>query len=269
MVTLAIATGPSGAMLGGTVCVAAIKGVATFKNLKLTTAGTYTLFATDSADKLTSAASAKFVVSPAAAGKLAFIQQPTNTTAGHVISPAITVAVEDKFGNIVTNDNSNVILAVLDADPHCCIFTVHAHNGLATFSNLCLNAAGTYRLMAIDWAIGITSSNSFTVTPGRATHMQFVCTPCDRTQRNEFAVQVVLLDEYGNVATGDSSSVTLSLGTHPKNSVLSGQLTAPVINGIAVFRNVSVNLEGTYSLLASDRMDGIAASSSRSFRVSW
>jgi uncharacterized repeat protein (TIGR01451 family) len=46
LVTLAIASGPAGAMLGGTTTVAAVNGVATFRNLTLNVPGTYTLTAT-------------------------------------------------------------------------------------------------------------------------------------------------------------------------------------------------------------------------------
>jgi hypothetical protein len=53
-VTMSIATGPNGATLGGTVTVTAVKGVATFSNLILSSAGTYTLLATDGSLSVTS-----------------------------------------------------------------------------------------------------------------------------------------------------------------------------------------------------------------------
>jgi uncharacterized repeat protein (TIGR01451 family) len=61
VITLAIASGPSGAKLGGTTGVQAVNGVATFNNLTLSEAGTYTLKATSG--KLTRAVSKKFAVS--------------------------------------------------------------------------------------------------------------------------------------------------------------------------------------------------------------
>jgi hypothetical protein len=60
-VTLRIASGPSGTILAGTVRVQAIDGVATFSNLTLDSAGTYTLEATDGS--LTPADSVPFFIS--------------------------------------------------------------------------------------------------------------------------------------------------------------------------------------------------------------
>ena len=44
------------------------------------------------------------------AAKLAFGQQPNNRTAGHNITPAVTVLIEDSSGNIVTTNNTTVTL---------------------------------------------------------------------------------------------------------------------------------------------------------------
>ena len=71
-----------------------------------------------------------------------------------------------------------------------------------------------------------------------------------------FSIQVVLLDQFGNIATGDSSMVTLALGTHPKNATLTGNLTANVVNGIATFNNLIVNSSADFSLIATDN-DGL------------
>src|SRR5262249_9076869 len=109
-VTLAIDTGPGGATITGTAAVNAVKGVATFTGISLKTAGSYKLKATDGS--LTLAPSSTFAISPAAAAKLAFVQQPTAATHGVVISPDITVKVTDAFGNTVTSDTSNITIAI-------------------------------------------------------------------------------------------------------------------------------------------------------------
>jgi len=56
----------------------------------------YTLTAASGA--LTGATSAGFNINPAAATRLAFTVQPTSTTAGAAISPAVQVTVQDAFG---------------------------------------------------------------------------------------------------------------------------------------------------------------------------
>ena len=56
-----------------------------------------------------------------AASKLAFTAQPSNTTAGANISPAITVAVEDASGNVITTDNATqVTLAITSGTGTTC-----------------------------------------------------------------------------------------------------------------------------------------------------
>jgi trimeric autotransporter adhesin len=80
--------------------------VATFSNVILDTAGSYTLTASDGS--LTSANSTSFTVTAAAASKVVYATQPSNVVAGVANSPSIVVNVEDQFGNIVTTDSSNV-----------------------------------------------------------------------------------------------------------------------------------------------------------------
>jgi hypothetical protein len=265
MVTLAIATGPSGATLGGTVSVAAVKGVATFKNLKLTMAGTYTLIATDSADKLTSVPSNKFAISPAQASKLVFIKQPTDVTAGNIISPAVSVAVEDQYGNIVTTGNSTVKLSLIGGSCGASLLgtaNVQVYNGVAIFKGLSIIRTGQYSLKAMDCCLAGATSSTFKVTPGPAVQMRFVDQfSWVNSSGKIFRMQVALYDKYGNLATNDTSSVTLSLGAHPKNGVLTGILTAAVVNGIATFNDLSLNGDGRYSLVATDS-NGIPSISS-------
>ncbi len=80
------------------------------------------------------------------ATKLAFIQQPTSTSIGAVISPAVTVAVEDPSGATVTTATNAVTISIV-ANPAGGTLggtlTVNAVNGIATFSNLSINNAGT------------------------------------------------------------------------------------------------------------------------------
>src|SRR6185503_10505047 len=89
-ITVAIGTNPGGGTLSGSATVAASSGVATFSTLSIDKSGTgYTLAATSGS--LTSATSASFNINPAAATKLGFTTQPTSTTAGASISPAVQV----------------------------------------------------------------------------------------------------------------------------------------------------------------------------------
>jgi hypothetical protein len=111
-VTLAIASGPSGAVLSGTLTVPVVNGIATFSNLSLLTAGTYTLRAVDGA--LASATSSSFIITAPAlpATHLVFSTQPSNAVAGATISPAVRVEVRDANGQVVVGNQSSVTLAI-------------------------------------------------------------------------------------------------------------------------------------------------------------
>ena len=70
-------------------------------NLHLNAAGSYTLSAASTG--LTGATSNAFTVNATTADHLAFGQQPTNTTAGAAITPAVTVQVVDQFNNLTAS----------------------------------------------------------------------------------------------------------------------------------------------------------------------
>ena len=216
----------------------------------------------------TPAVSSSFVVRAAAPSKLVFVQQPVNAVAGSTLNPVV-VDVEDKYGNVVTGDHSNLTLSFAHGPSGCRfngVATIRAVNGVATFSNLSLTTAGTYQLRASDGSLDGATSNSFTISAGQATQMSFQTRPSNCRHGKSSVAEVVLLDKYGNVAVSNNSSVTLKLGTHPKNAVLSGTTTVAVINGIATFNNLLFSVAGQYSLVATDSK-GIPSVTSTLFSV--
>lgn len=133
--------------------------------MRLTKAGTYRLKATDG--KLASASSASFKLVAAKPAKLAFVQQPPAGKVGKALSPAVTVAVQDTYGNVVASDHSTIRLSI-DAGPAGAVLSgvVSAADvsGIATFSNLRLSEAGTYKLKAIDGADAAAISAAFKIS---------------------------------------------------------------------------------------------------------
>src|SRR5205823_3210060 len=93
-VTVAIATGPAGATLGGTTTVTAVNGVATFTGLTLDLAGTYTL--TASGGGLTAVTTNAITVTP-----VVVATQLVVTT-----QPPTTVLTNTPFGLVVTAENA-------------------------------------------------------------------------------------------------------------------------------------------------------------------
>ena len=166
-ITLAIGTNPSGGVLSGTVTVDAVNGVATFSNLSIDQVGNgYTL--TAASPDLAGATSIPFnIVALAQATKLGFITQPTSTTAGGIITPAVRVAVQDPFGNIVFNSTAPITLAIGTGRSGGVLsgtLTVNAVNGVATFSNLSIDKVGKgYTLTAASPGLGGATSSPFNV----------------------------------------------------------------------------------------------------------
>src|SRR4029079_6355970 len=183
-VTLAIGTNPSSGTLSGTKTVNAVAGVATFSGLSIDKAGNgYTLSA--SASGLTGAKSSSFNITAVAANKLAFSVQPSNTTAGAAITPAVKVEVRDANGNVVTSSSASATLTI-GTNPSSGTLsgtkTVAAVNGVATFSDLSIDKAGTgYTLGAASPGLTGDTSSSFNITPGTANRVAFSVQPSNTT----------------------------------------------------------------------------------------
>src|SRR5207244_1594766 len=129
----------------GTPTVAAVNGVATFANLSINNPGTgYTL--TASATGLTGATSSAFNIGGGAAANLVLTVQPSNAAAGAAITPAVQVTVQDAQGNTVTTATTSITVAI-GTNPASGTLagttTVAAVSGVATFSNLSIDKAGT------------------------------------------------------------------------------------------------------------------------------
>ncbi len=163
-VTLSLPTGLAGGTLGGTTTARASGGVATFAGLSITRTGNYTLRASD--QSLAAASSGAFTITPAAASKLVFAQQPSSATAGATIAPVVTVNVEDAYGNLVTTDSSSVRLSLASGPAGAALsgtLTQKATGGVATFSTLIASSAGTYTLGATDGSLAAATSAAFSV----------------------------------------------------------------------------------------------------------
>src|SRR5262249_29823141 len=140
-VTLSIASGPGGLAGGSTNTGTVSGGIATFSNLLLDTAGSYTL-GESATGGLTGPSSSSFTINAAAADHLSFSVQPSDTTAGAAISPAVQVKVFDQFNNLLTADNSDQVTLSVASGPAGfaagSTTTVTVSGGIATFSNLLL-----------------------------------------------------------------------------------------------------------------------------------
>ncbi|HEY7685935.1 MAG TPA: hypothetical protein VH833_07525, partial [Gemmatimonadales bacterium] len=271
-VTVAIGANPAGGFLSGTTTEAAVAGVATFADLSIDKVGSgYTLAA--SASGLTGATSASFDIAPSIAADLVFIVQPVTTTAGAEIAPAVMVEARDALGNVATGFNSNVTIAI-GTNPAGGVLsgaaTVAAEAGVATFSTLSINAAGSgYTLSATAAGLPATASTGFNIIPSTATQLVFSAQPTITTAGATMAaVQVAALDASGNSAPSFVGAVTIAItaGSGTSGSILSGTTTVAAVGGVATFATLNIDKSGTdYTFTAT--AGGLTSDTSASFAI--
>lgn len=171
-VTLALAANPGEDALHGTVTVTAVQGTATFTDVRIDRAASgYTVSATTSG--LTGATSERFDVSAGSPVAAAYMTQPTSTTSGSTITPAVQVQVVDAFGNPVSQYSGTVTItlahdgsALKDASLQGTT-TVNATGGAAAFSNLHIDQTGLGYTLGVGVPAGAapTVSQPFDVVP--------------------------------------------------------------------------------------------------------
>jgi hypothetical protein len=190
------------------------------------------------------------------ATQLAFVTQPTNTTAGSAITPAVVVAARDAQGILVPTFTGNITIA-LGNNPGSAILsgatTVAAVSGLATFSNLSLDNVGTgYTLLASAASLTGTTSAPFNVVSGTATQLAFTVHPSTTTAGSPITPAVVVLaqDALGNPVLTFTGNVTITIHTGPPGAALTGTTTVAAVTGVAAFGNLVLDSLGTYTLQA-------------------
>jgi hypothetical protein len=144
-------------------------GVAQFTGCTINKPGpTYEL--TAKSGTLTQATSSSFIVFSPISTQLALTQSPSDTPAGNVLAPQPTFKVEDRFGNIVTDDRSTVALSITGGTPASggpgsltgC--SQSETNGVVTFSGCEIATPGVgYKLHATDGSLMPVDTDPFTI----------------------------------------------------------------------------------------------------------
>ncbi len=273
-VTLAIASGPVGATLSGTVSATAVNGVATFNDVVVTKAGDYTFKAV--ATGLTSVTSTVTHVTAAAASQLAVISQPVLALLGQAVQPVV-VAVEDLYGNVVTTASSVVTLATqavtaaTTAAINVPTATVTAVNGVATFSNLTITTVGTDVLTATTKTLAAATSAPVTVT---VAHTTPTTTPTPSpTPTVTPAPTPVIVPIATLIAGAKSAAVTIDVSASLPSVALAKAKAAQTVQlsiassadgtialsgaihvkaGLAMLPKLSLHVAGTYTVTLTD-----------------
>lgn len=172
-----------------------------------------------------------------AASKLVFSAQPSSAISAAAISPAVKVEIQDQFGNL-TAATDQVTIAI-GANPSTGTLagtkTVAAVSGVATFSDLSIDKAGTgYTLSATSGSLTAATSAAFNISAGAAAHLDVnagdnVTAVINSTTSPAPSVRVT--DAAGNPVSGATVTFTADGGrgsTTPAN----GQVQSGA-NGIA------------------------------------
>ncbi|HET6250235.1 MAG TPA: delta-60 repeat domain-containing protein [Tepidisphaeraceae bacterium] len=193
---------------------------------------------------------------PGPASQLVFTSQPTTTVVDSPITPAVSVSVEDASGVLVNTDNSTITLSLAGNPGGAALggtLSAQAVNGVATFTGLSLNEAGTFDLEAADGSLTGAESSGFTITPLPPSQLAFSASPTGGVAGSALgAVSVNVEDSSGSIVTDDDSTVTLAIASGPSGATLGGTLSETSINGIATFGDLSLNEAGTFTLTATD-----------------
>jgi hypothetical protein len=246
-VTVGLLGGPAGVVLGGRTDEPVTGGVATFSGLVLTRAGAdYEIQA--SGGGLTAAQSGSFEVSPAEPSQLVVTQSPLPAvTAGAPFS--VGVAIEDAFGNVVTNSDAAVSLNLLGGASGADLggtTSAIASGGVATFDGLTLDLAGSpYRVAASSPRLAGTSTADLSVTPAAPTRLAMTLEPPAIVAAGSgFGLAVSVEDDFGNQVTGYGGDVTVSLERGPAGSGLLGATSETASQGAATFSDLTVDRAG-------------------------
>ncbi|HEY6224765.1 MAG TPA: Ig-like domain-containing protein, partial [Gemmatimonadales bacterium] len=194
---------------------------------------------------------------------LVFTVPPSQTVAGVAMMPAVQVTAQNEFGQTITSFTGNVTMTVASGPPGGVFApgattTVAANAGVATFSNLIINKAGSgYTLVATSGTTNSPASNSFAIVPAPATQLVFtVEPPASATAGVPFApaIQVAGEDQFFNVNSGFTGQVTMAIGTNGGNppGTLRGTKQVNASNGVAGFSTLNIDKIGNgYTLNAS------------------
>ncbi|MHB8877757.1 MAG: beta strand repeat-containing protein, partial [Myxococcaceae bacterium] len=235
-----------------------------------TKAGTATLTAT--ATGLAVAQQAQ-TITHGPADRVAFVVQPSNTTAGATLTPGVQVAVQDAYGNTVTDSTAPVAVA-LGSNPAGGSLGgttgAAAVSGIASFTTLSIQKAGAgYTLVAGSGTLGNGASAAFDIAPAAAARVVFLGQPSNTTAGVAIspAVQLEVQDAYGNRVTASSAAVAVSLGSNPAGGALFGTTPVAASGGVATFVDLSIRKAGAgYALAASSAT--LTGATSASFGIS-
>ncbi len=168
----------------------------------------------------------------------------------------LTVEACDSSGNLISSFNGTVIITLQGGPAGSRLsgtLSAAAVNGIATFSGLSLDAAGNgYALQTSSSGLSAASSTLIVVTPGAATHLVISSQPPGSVAAGaNFRLSATAYDAFGNVASSDNGSVSLTVASGPSGGVLNGTLHVSASNGVVNFAGLTLNVAGQFTFTVS------------------
>ena len=250
-VTLAIQSGPAGAVLSGETSRMTWTGIAEFPFLRLYKPGDYTLTAT-AGD--VSATSSVFTVSAGAPTSLSFTVQPRTTPVGRPIAPAVQVTVLDAWGNVCAGEADPVVLSLETCPEGATLsgtLSVVPVAGVATFADLSIDKVFSGYTLRASLGSAVAASTSFAVTARVPIALRFTQQPSGAVVKATLTppVKVAVVDCYGDVVTTASAFVSVRLYANPAGARLIGTTSVTTVGGVATFTMLAIDKPGTGLIL--------------------
>jgi len=228
-------------------------GVHTF-SATLTTAGTQSITATDTATPSLTGGEVGITVNPAAANTMIVSGFPLRITAG--VAGTLTVTLNDAYGNIATGYTGTVHFTSSDGKaslPANYTFTA-ADAGVHTFS-VTLKTAGTQSLTATDTTTASLYSTDGGITVKPAAASRFILSaPASVSAGVPFSLTLTVQDAYGNVVTGYTGTIhfasTDTRATLPKNYTFTA-----ADKGVHTFTGLVLRKRGTQKITLTDTLN--------------
>ena len=190
---------------------------------------------------------------------LAFVQEPSSEVAGTTIAPSVTVIVTNSAGVGLSGIPITLTISSGTGVLAGTVTQTTGNNGIATYGDLSITAAGTKQLSAVVSGLVTNTSSSFVITAAAPVQIGITTQPSATAIAGvNFATQpvVAIEDQYGNPVLTDTDAIIASqtaggtLSQTPANAV---QVAA--VGGYATFSGLNITNAGTSTLTFTDGSD--------------
>ena len=186
-----------------------------------------------------------------AATQLAITTQPSGAVSGLALTTQPVIEIRDASNALVSTSSAPVTASIASGTGALVgTQTVNAVNGVATFSNLRIDGAGSHTLQFTSTGLTAATSSAFTATQ-QAASLQMQTQPAGATSGEAFTTQPVvrILDNAGLIVT-TGAGATLSVGASiaSGSGTIGGTTSVNAVNGLATFTNLSITGTGAHTI---------------------